>query len=188
MSFRIKSRSGLIPNLGFLSTIQQYLFSGNFLGLSYIKFSSSVKILNNASPSVKVTSGEEDRGSVWKKLGGGFWELERFFFLIVFLAASRDMRNLSSLTRDWRRAPTMEVQTPFSPNLFIYFWLCLVFAAVRAFSCCSEWGLLSSCSVRASLCGDWTLVSCPGRQIPYSWATRETRRCRFLTTGSPGKS
>ena len=64
MSFRIKSRSGLIPSLGFISTIQQYLFSGRFLGLSYIKFSSSVKTLNNTSPSEKVTSGEEDGGSM----------------------------------------------------------------------------------------------------------------------------
>lgn len=72
MSFRIKSRSGLIPSLGFLSTIQQYLFSGRFLGLSYIKFSSSVKTLNNTSPSEKVTSGEEDGGSVWEKRWGWF--------------------------------------------------------------------------------------------------------------------
>ena len=35
---------------------------------------------------------------------------------------------------------------------FRYFWLCWVFIATWAFSSC-EWGLLCSCSVRASHCG-----------------------------------
>lgn len=36
---------------------------------------------------------------------------------------------------------------------FTYFWLCWFFVAARAFSGCSEWGLLSCCSVEASRCG-----------------------------------
>ena len=36
--------------------------------------------------------------------------------------------------------------------LFIYFWLCWLFIAVWAFSSCSEWGLLSSCSAQVSYC------------------------------------
>ena len=36
--------------------------------------------------------------------------------------------------------------------LFIYFWLRWLFVAVWAFSSCSEWGLLSSCSAQVSYC------------------------------------
>ena len=34
---------------------------------------------------------------------------------------------------------------------FVYFWLCWVFIAVRTFSSCGEWQLLSSCSASFSL-------------------------------------
>ena len=48
---------------------------------------------------------------------------------------------------------------------FVIFWLCWVFIAVRAFSSCGEWGLLSSGSVKAFHCTGfscgraWTLGS-----------------------------
>ena len=39
---------------------------------------------------------------------------------------------------------------------FMYFWLCWVFIAVRAFSSCSEWELFSSCGVWPSHCGGFS--------------------------------
>ena len=43
-------------------------------------------------------------------------------------------------------------------------WLCWVFVAAhkRAFSSCGKWGILSSCSVQASPCGD---VSCGAQNL-----------------------
>ena len=47
--------------------------------------------------------------------------------------------------------------------LFIYFWLCWVFAATHVFSSCSKQGLLSRCGARVSPCcgfscrGAWAL-------------------------------
>ena len=83
-----------------------------------------------------------------KNVGGGFWEAGKvlllFFFLICFLAASRDMWNLSSLPRDWTRAPEMEVQIPFSYKYLLIFDGA-VFAAGWLLSCCREWG----CSLAA---------------------------------------
>ena len=44
----------------------------------------------------------------------------------------------------------------FKKNNFIYFWLCWVFVAVRAFSSFGDQGLLSSCGVQASHCGGFS--------------------------------
>ena len=47
-------------------------------------------------------------------------------------------------------------------DLFIYFWLCWVFVATRAFSSCSEWELFSSCCAQAA--------HCPGFCCSRVWA------------------
>ena len=54
--------------------------------------------------------------------------------------------------------PTELLYISFYVCLFIYFWLCWVFVAVRAFSSCSEWELLfvvvrRLLTVVASRCG-----------------------------------
>lgn len=52
--------------------------------------------------------------------------------------------------------------------LCIYFWLCWVYIAALAFSSGGEWGLLSSCSARASHRSGF---SCCGAQALGSWAS-----------------
>ena len=49
-----------------------------------------------------------------------------------------------------------------SHSLFIYIWLCWVFAVCGLFSSCSKWGLLSSCRVQAAHCGGF---SCCGTRV-----------------------
>ena len=52
--------------------------------------------------------------------------------------------------------------------LCIYFGLHWVFAAVWAFSSCSEWGLLSSCSVPASHCCGFSCYGAPAQGVQAS--------------------
>ena len=74
----------------------------------------------------------------------------------------------------------------FLKNYFIYFWLRWDLVAVRAFSSCAAWGLLSSYGsvvwhtglvaprhVGSSRIRDWTCVSYTGRQILHHRATRK---------------
>ena len=85
----------------------------------------------------------------------------------------------------------------------VYFWLLWVFIATRAFSSCSELGLLPCCSAEASHCSGFTVehglqgcglqylqvellcsmsssctrdhVPCIGRRILNHWTTRKSR-------------
>ena len=75
-------------------------------------------------------------------------------------------------------------------NLFIFLWLCWVFIVSQAFSNCSEQGLLSSCTARAShhgafpCCGtlalECTFISCGDRfsfapwHVGFSWIRDRT--------------
>ena len=52
--------------------------------------------------------------------------------------------------------------------IFIYFWLCWVFAAVRGLSLVAARGATLRCSVQASHCGDF---SCGGAQALGAWAS-----------------
>ena len=53
-------------------------------------------------------------------------------------------------------------QFHFLSVVFILFWLLWVFvAASRPFSSCGEWGLLSSCGIRASHCGGFSCHRAP---------------------------
>ena len=95
-----------------------------------------------------------------------------------------------------KRAKSLEI--PYHTFFLTDFWLCWVFAAVRAFSSCGEQGKLC-CSVQASHCPgfssvawalertgsaalwhtgssqtrDQTSVPCTGRRIRNHWTTRE---------------
>ena len=118
-----------------------------------------------------------------KNVGGGFWEAGKvlllFFFLICFLAASRDMWNLSSLPRDWTRAPEMEVQIPFSYNLFAYFWWCCLCCWVA--SLLLPWvGLLSGCGVQAS---HWVGFSSCGVHRLYGAGAKLSVACGLGSCG-----
>ena len=50
-----------------------------------------------------------------------------------------------------------------------YFWLCWVFLAARAFSSCSEQGLLCSCGAWASHCGSFSCGRASSRQPQFQW-------------------
>ena len=87
-------------------------------------------------------------------------------------------------------------------KIFIYFWLHWIFSSSRAFSSCSEWGLLPSCARWASHCGGFSSrvqtqqLWCMVLVAPWHMGSSQTRTehvspeqsGRFLPTGPPGKS
>ena len=158
-----------------------------------------------------------------KNVGGGFWEAGKvlFFFLICFWLHRVTCEILAPCPRI-ERVPLQWKCRPLFLKSYLFIFDCArSLLLCRLFSCCHEWGLLSSCGVWAShtvaspagaqalwcmgytRCGVWarelclegsraqaswlrctglvtprhvgfswirdrTLVSCPGRQIPYS--------------------
>ena len=90
-----------------------------------------------------------------------FWMFSSIFFFFIFCSCIEMIRLLFSLFLIF----------------LIYFWLCWVFVAMLAFSSCSEWGLLSSCLVQASLVSahrlqgmQGSVVEAHGLSSCISWA------------------